>query len=129
MPPAPRAFRGHIGRRIALRDLEASFLRIVGEVSWSEIPKLEDAHGIYFLCPKCFTANGGPRGTHRVICWFRGCVPDELTPKPGRWTPGGRGLDDLTFVPGVPAMAVSVQLQGACWWHGHVRQGAVVSDA
>ncbi len=50
--------------------------------------------------------------------------PDDLDPK-GRWTPSGTGLDDLTFVPGNPARAVSVLLTNpdGCGWHGYIRDG------
>lgn len=91
---------------------------------------MRDSSGLYMLCPKCFTFNAGPVGTHVVVCWFRDRgVPDDIDPSPGRWTPSGAGLDDLTFVPGNPARAVSVLLTGGCGWHGYVRGGAVDSDA
>lgn len=80
-----------------------------------------DADGVMFLCPKCFAANGGSVGTHRVICWFVGKVPDDVDPKPGRWVPEGTGLDDLTFVG--PA-AASVLLTSGCGWHGFVSRGS-----
>lgn len=107
-----------------LRDLEASFLKIIDERTMSIDPAitLAEAQGIIFLCPKCFAANGGNVGTHSVICWFSGRgVPDERTPKPGRWNPSGTGIDDLTFIgPG----AASVLLTGpGCGWHGFVKDG------
>ena len=81
---------------------------------------LSEADGVSFLCPKCFTENGGNVGTHRVLCWFAGRVPDDLDPKPGRWHPAGASLEDLTFIgPG----SVSVELVGGCQWHGFVRNG------
>lgn len=107
-----------------LRDLEGSFLargvhegrpcyRMLGAL------RTPEAEGVEFLCPKCYAENGGPMGTHLVICWFTG-VPLDIDPKPGRWNPSGAGLDDLTFVePG----STSVLLQGGCGWHGHVRSG------
>lgn len=84
------------------------------------VPLLNDAHGIKFLCPKCFDANKGNVGTHIVICWFKYKVADDVDPSPGRWNPQGTGIDDLTFV---PPGAVSVQLTGGCNWHGFVRNG------
>lgn len=86
---------------------------------------LAEAQGVQFLCPKCFASNAGRVGTHMVRCWFRGRgVSDDEFPKPGRWTPAGSGLDDLTFVPGEPAMPVSVLLTGGgCGWHGFVVRG------
>lgn len=83
------------------------------------VETLAEAHGIRFGCPQCF----GKDQPHGVVCWFEGKVPDDLGPKPGRWTPSGTGLDDLTFVPGKQVQAVSVQLLGGCGWHGFVKNG------
>jgi hypothetical protein len=106
-----------------LRDLDAKFLSRNEDGSMStDVPDtaLWQADGVLFLCPKCFAANQGKVGTHSVICWFAGRVPDDVTPKPGRWHPQGTGLDDLTFVgPG----AVSVLLTSGCGWHGFVKDG------
>lgn len=114
-----------------LRQLDAEFLKIVpapdGEMGThflTEGVPVAQADGVMFLCPKCYRANSGPVGTHRVLCWFVGKVPDSLDPKPGRWTPRGTGLDDLTFVPGNPPRAVSILLTAGCGWHGFVRQGS-----
>jgi len=111
---------------VKLRELEAEFLRYTGTGTHlrGEVP-LAEADGILFLCPKCYAANGGQRpGVHSVICWFRGRVPDDALPGPGRWTPSGTGLDDLTFIPGDPPRACSVLLTGGgCDWHGFVTNG------
>lgn len=119
-----------------LRHLEAQFLRYVEEavdpmtfidgvlhtdgVKTTLVPvaTLDDAHGIKFRCPQCFY---GTR--HHVICWFEGKVPDHARPSPGRWTPQGTDVDDLTFIPGTKVTAVSVQLVGGCGWHGFVKNG------
>src|SRR3954468_8745871 len=99
MPPAIRDYRGHVGRRLALRDLGAKFIHF-HPGGWSEVDAMRDSSGLYMLCPKCFTFNAGPVGTHVGVCWFRARgVPDDVAPSPGRWTPSGSGLDDLTFVP------------------------------
>jgi hypothetical protein len=102
-----------------LTDLEAMFLRVESETSFRVVPSLSEAHGVIFLCPKCFAKNGGNVGTHCVVCWFtdRG-VPDVLYPRPGRWAVSGAGLKDLTLVP-------SVHLTGpdGCGWHGFVTNG------
>lgn len=90
---------------------------------FAPVATLADADGVIFLCPLCYKKNGGTRGTHSVICWFEGKVPDETSPKPGRWTPSGTGLDDLTFVPSPTRPSVSVQLNGGCSWHGYVVAG------
>ena len=114
-----------------LTDLDATFLRLKEQDGsrWSETGGAFDgADGVMFLCPKCYAANmakcgDGRMGTHMVMCWFVGRVPDGIDPKPGRWTPSGTGLHDLTFVPGSPARAVSVLLTAGCGWHGFVRDG------
>lgn len=107
-----------------LSDLEAHFVRYEERDGSTYLPRadrLEDAHGIFFLCPKCFMENHGGVGTHGVICWFVGKVPDHAEPKPGRWNPSGSSLADLTFVgPG----AASVLLTSGCNWHGFVKQGS-----
>lgn len=81
---------------------------------WREdVPTLAEADGLLFACPKCTDA-GNP---HAVVCWFAGRVPDDVSPGPGRWTPSGSGLTDLTLTP-------SVWLRGeGCGWHGYVRDG------
>lgn len=121
-----------------LAQLEAQFLRYSKERSdphinggaeretdvWHHVPTLAEADGIMFLCPKCFAANSGPIGTHAVVCWFRGKVPDSAEPGPGRWTPQGTGYEDLTFTPGEPPVAISVLLTGGCGWHGFVKNGS-----
>jgi len=88
--------------------------------TYEHVAALADADGVMFLCPKFFATNAGAVGTHSVLCWFVGRVPDDVDPKPGRWNPTGTGVDDLTFVgPG----AASVYLQSGCGWHGFVRNG------
>ncbi len=95
----------------------------VGPVEYLlDVETLGEADGLWFLCPKCFAANSGPVGTHAVICWFVGRVPDDVEPKPGRWTPMGTGLSDLTFVPSA-GRSNSVLLTGGCRWHGFVKDG------
>lgn len=110
-----------------LRELEAQFIKYIPRDGQYEgdghlyVDTLAEADGIVFLCPLCFAANAGPIGTHSVICWFEGKVPDEVSPKPGRWNPVGSSIDDLTFVPG--AKSNSVQLLGGCNWHGFIKNG------
>lgn len=124
-----------------LSDLGAKFLRrVLKEDTWTrrkpdgtdeqvtgpreyllDVESLAEADGVMFLCPKCFADNKGEVGTHSVICWFVGKVPDDVCPKPGRWNPSGTGLHDLTFV---GHGAVSVLLTGGgCAWHGFVKNG------
>lgn len=87
------------------------------------VDTLAEAHGIMFLCPKCYADEPvGPVGTHRVLCWFVGKVADDVTPGPGRWTPKGTGVNDLSFVPS-PGRTHSILLTGGCNWHGFIING------
>lgn len=93
-----------------------------GRIRLTHVESITEAQGIMFLCPKCFLANKGTVGTHRVICWAsdRG-VPDDAMPKPGRWKLVGTSFDDLSLV----AKSSSVLLMGGCCWHGFVTKGEV----
>jgi hypothetical protein len=109
-----------------LADLDARFIRYVeeaGTIRHRVVDTIDEAQGIIFLCPKCFTANGGAIGTHSVICWSssRG-VPDSARPGPGRWAIEGTSIDDLTLN-GDRGRSRSVLLQGGCGWHGFVTDG------
>lgn len=122
----------HAGRppnELTVRDLEGRFLRYAardGQEYYEEVDTLAEAQGISFLCPKCYLKNGGPEGTHSVICWSRSRgTPDGVSPGPGRWALEGTGLDDLTLGADPPSTARSVQLLGACGWHGFVIDGVV----
>jgi len=108
-----------------LHNLEAHFVaRTDKGHRW--VGAMAEAQGLWFLCPKCFITNGGKIGTHGVLCWFVGHVPDDLHPGPGRWTPAGSGLEDLSFVPGKPPRSHSVLLTSGCAWHGYIQDGAAV---
>jgi len=86
-----------------------------------DVDVIGQADGVIFLCPKCFHDNGGPVGTHSVICWSPAVSQDHV-PRPGRWNLVGTAIDDLTLVAG----SSSVQLQGGCGAHFFVRGGRVV---
>lgn len=111
-----------------LLDLEPWFLRYEGEdgklmhVGDPPDVTLEQADAIMFLCPVCFTANGGPKGTHRVIC-NRPRVPlrPGIYVGPGRWEFEGTGMHDLTLVAG----SSSILLQGGCNAHFFIRNGNI----
>lgn len=107
-----------------LRELEAEFVKLdsIDPKVYGRVLSLAEADGLLFMCPKCFTENKGKVGTHWVLCWFVGKVPDDLDPKPGRWTPAGTSLDDLSFVPG-SGRSHSVLLQSGCAWHGFLTNG------
>lgn len=88
------------------------------------VDTIAEAQGIEFLCPKCFTENGGTVGTHSVICWSRSRgVPEHAEPNPGRWTLAGTGYADLTLNGDPPGNARSVLLTGGCAWHGFITDG------
>src|SRR5581483_3815698 len=99
-----------------LRDLEAEFVSIAAHGEETSFA-LADSHGVVFLCPKCYAERGSAVGVHSVLCWFKGRVPDDRTPGPGRWTPSGGGIDDLTLTPSVHLTG------GGCGWHGFVTNG------
>lgn len=108
--------------KIPLRDLEAEFLVSIDNRHFRPVDQISEAHGIKFLCPLCFTKNGGAIGTHMVICWSRR-APDDLEPLPGRWSLHGTGLDDLHLESDPVGTARSVELLGGCAWHGFINTG------
>jgi hypothetical protein len=106
-----------------LTELRPKFLvyeMIDGQQYHRSVDTIGEAHGVIFLCPKCFQANGGSVGTHSVICWSPS-VPPEVVPGPGRWNLAGTGFGDLSLVAG----SSSVKLSGGCEWHGMVTNGEV----
>lgn len=114
---------------IPLSTLDAHFLKITktrDDGSWAQADMYAtfgDCDGVEFLCPLCYTANGGPRGTHGVICW-KPHVPQVSTPGPGRWAHQGSGMHDLSLVAG----SSSILLKGGCGWHGFVQNGHALGD-
>lgn len=103
-----------------LTELEPQFLRVLDPKTFQMQDEIEGADGIWFLCPKCFIANGGRVGTHMVLCWSPK-VPQTINPIPGRWNLVGTGFHDLSLVAG----SSSVLLIGGCAWHGFVTNGEV----
>ncbi len=83
---------------------------------------LDQAQGIYFLCPQCFKANGGAVGTHLCEVTFegRGALDHQGTHnskgQPVRWHVSGSGFGDLSTSP-------SILLEGGCGWHGYITKG------
>lgn len=95
-----------------------------GGKTLGKVELVADAHGLLFTCPKCaiYLASDpdGTKSGHAVLCWFVGKVPDDVDPKPGRWTPTGTTIDDITLTP-------SVHLSGpGCGWHGWVLNGEAI---
>lgn len=118
--------------RLSLKDqLDAEFLVIVELGTFRRQSEKAGAHGVKFLCPKCYATNGGPVGTHSVICWSRSAgTPEEMQPKPGRWKMQGSGIHDLTLDGDQPGGggARSIQLLGGCNWHGFIDDGFAHGD-
>ena len=107
-----------------LRDLEPKLLRITDERTYyhGDDVTVAAADGVEFLCPRCFETNGGPVGTHAIICW-RPNVPQTFYPVPGRWELVGTNYDDLTLE---GEKSSSVLLDGpGCGAHFFVRNGEV----
>lgn len=87
------------------------------------VDTLEEAQGIFFLCPKYFAAMGHI-GCHLIEVTFAGRgVSDEMgthnkAGQPVRWNITGTGFYDLSTVP-------SILLEGGCDWHGYITNGEV----
>ena len=85
------------------------------------VSTLAEAQGIRFLCPACFTKNGGPVGTHGVEVAFheREVLPNQGSHGsdggPSRWHVAGDSFDNLTLTPSI---------DGGCW-HGYVTHGEI----
>lgn len=106
---------------IALTDLEARFI-VATENGSRPAADMAEAQGVRFLCPLCYTKNGGKVGTHSVICWSRK-APEDAKPGPGRWSLHGSSIEYLTLHGDPVGGARSVLLIGGCSWHGYVNNG------
>ncbi|EKD22712.1 MAG: hypothetical protein ACD_84C00001G0004 [uncultured bacterium] len=103
-----------------------------GTIQWGGFPvdmkrhvdDIADAQGVYFLCPKCFIKNNGPKGTHICEVTFRnkGVLDNQGTHNtngiPVRWNVTGNDFNDITTTP-------SVLIQSGCGWHGFITNGEV----
>lgn len=104
-----------------------------GSIQWGGFPTeevhnvdtLAEAQGIWFLCPVCFTKNGGAIGTHSVDVTFEGRGATEKqgshdhTGKPSRWNVSGTGYDDLVLTPSI------LLTPPGCGWHGFIGSSGV----
>ena len=112
---------------LRLVDLDPQFFRYEerdGHAYHVHVDTIGEAHGIGFLCPKCFAENNGPVGTHTVVCWSRSAgTPDDALPGPGRWKLVGTSYEDLSLNVDPPSKARSVMLNGGCAWHGFITNG------
>lgn len=84
------------------------------------VASVDEADAIMFLCPKCFTANGGAVGTHSVLVSFAGRNMPEDADRNPCWTLSGQSVDNLTLTP-------SILFHDGCKWHGFVTTGAIVT--
>lgn len=105
-----------------LSDLDPHLMKRGDDTHWQQVATLAEADGLQFLCPKCWEANQGPKGTHSVLCWSPK-VPQTTSPTPGRWDMKGTGIADLTLVAG----SSSVALQGGCKAHFFIRNGEIIN--
>lgn len=113
-----------------LSELEPKFLKRESDQSFLYVDTLAEANGLMFLCPRCWTRNKGPQGTHMVICWDPS-VPQSTKPVPGRWSLVGTCFDDLSLVAGsssvlLPGSQQELEKGGACGWHGFVKNGEIL---
>lgn len=105
-----------------LAELEPELLKLDSDGGgWRTDATWGQADGLWFLCPKCWLANGRSAiGTHMVLCRAPH-VPQTITPRPGRWAMEGAGLDDVTLVVG----SSSVKIEGGCNAHFFIRRGRI----
>lgn len=112
-----------------LTELEPQFVRHEMRNSQKidvHVNSLQEATGIFFLCPVCWKKNKGPIGTHGIIVTFRDRdVPDELGSHnkeglPTRWLVSGNNYDDLTLSP-----SIDISQDVSSEWHGFITNGEV----
>lgn len=105
-----------------LSELDPRFLKRIDDAHFEELDSMAGADGVEFLCPVCFQKNGGPVGTHSIICW-EPRVPQTTSPVPGRWRMSG-GRESLTLT---GDRSSSVLLSTApCKAHFFVTAGEIV---
>lgn len=109
-----------------LTDLEPEWLKWESPSSFKTVATLEEANGLWFLCPDCFKKNGGKVGTHAIICWSRSRgAPEDARPGPGRWKIDGTSFEDVTFNADPPEDRRSIRLTSGCNAHFHITGGEV----
>lgn len=130
---------------LKLRDLEPRFFRCDvgtadechgrqlddGTMQWggfavdinTPVSTLGEADGMWFYCPKCWRANGGPVGSHQVMVCFEGKgapphIGKDSSGNTVRWSVRGNDFFDLTLSP-------SIHVKVGCGWHGFVEHGKI----
>ena len=81
------------------------------------VQTLPEAHGIMFLCPKCYQENSGEVSTHHIHMPFASRGVD-LTKHTHQWNVTGNDYNDLSTTP-------SYMIVGGCGWHGYITNGEV----
>jgi hypothetical protein len=109
---------------LKLINLEPHFIKFIDEKTYKEIDIIQDADGIRFLCPECFTKNNGNIGTHSLLCWTPK-IPINIYPSPGRWNMIGTGFNDLTLQAGSSSILLSGP--GGCGAHFFIKNGLIIS--
>ena len=112
-----------------LTELEPQFYKRLDDKLSQQVDSITEADGIRFLCPVCWKKNGGPVGTHAILCW-NPSVPQTTTPKGGRWNLVGTGYHDLSLVAGSSSVLIhgseEEKAKGIVeHWHGFVQNGEV----
>ncbi len=79
-----------------------------------------NADGIMFLDPKEFDKKGGAVGCSSIVVWFRGKVPAEASPGPGRWELLDSNFETFTLNPSIDLTGGG---QHPDYWHGWVQKG------
>lgn len=120
-----------------LTELEPQFVRYEngpnpsgeGESEFRHyVENIDEAQGVWFLCPVCFKHNGGAVGTHLIEASFadRGVKDNQGSHnregQPSRWSVRGIGYGDLTLLPSILIDAAPPACSG---WHGFVTNGEV----
>ena len=101
-------------------DLHVAWLKLnpTDHDKFERVDSIHDAQGVLFRCPVC--EGEGKRG-HHVICW-NPSVPQDVPPRPGRWSLVGTGVGDLSLVAG----SSSIQLETGCAAHFWISNGEIV---
>lgn len=93
---------------------EASLIFSADGRSYHTVGTVAEANGLEFQCPVC--ENG-----HMLLCFFKGQVPDDWEPGPGRWTPTGTTIADISLLPSIDV----TKGKSGCPFHGYVTNGQV----
>lgn len=85
-----------------------------------EVHGIDEAQGLWLLCPACYVKNGGPVNTHSIQVTLAGRGATDVQGshgkdgRPSRWeVKAGTGFRDLTLAPSIDC---------GCW-HGHITNG------